>query len=42
MAENQSSESSIQDDKIKCNETTLVMEDPYDDDDYYKTEERSL
>lgn len=33
---------SIQDDKIKCNETTLVMEDLYDDDDYYKTEERSL
>ena len=32
----------IQDDKIKCNETTLVMEDPFDDDDYYKTEERSL
>lgn len=33
---------SIQDDIIKCNETTLVMEDPYDDDDYYSHEEKSL
>jgi len=32
----------IQDDIIKCNETTLVMEDPYDDDDYYSHEEKSL
>lgn len=32
----------IQDDSIKCNETTLVMEDPYDDDDYYSDEEKSL
>ena len=32
----------LQDDVIKCNETTLVMEDPYDDDDYYSDEEKSL
>lgn len=32
----------IQDDVIKCNETTLVREDPYDGDDYYLQEEKSL
>ena len=32
----------IHDGMIKCNETTLVMEDPYDSDDYYSHEEKSL
>ena len=32
----------IHDGMIKCNETTLVMEDPYDGDDYYSHEEKSL
>lgn len=32
----------IKDDIIKCNETKLVVEDPYDDDDYYSHEEKSL
>lgn len=32
----------IHDCMIKCNETILVLEDPYDGDDYYSHEEKSL